>query len=175
MADLFLQDSWNSTKLPARAAPLPSTPAIRATPDPERTPAGYLSAPDLVSARAIARLEGELVEVIGERSESSSAYVMPNGNGITQTGSGPVWVPQGGDGTKTQDWTPVDLTLVEAADGSVQPTAHVGDLVLSGAAHDTTAAVALATVTDPGTGATSSLEWVGDLPAPLLGFESERI
>ncbi|MFJ2298196.1 RHS repeat-associated core domain-containing protein [Oerskovia paurometabola] len=122
----------------------------------------------MVSARAIARLENELVEVIGERTESSSTYVLPNGNGITQAGSGPVWVPQGGDGTKTEDWSAVDLTLVADEDGSVRPVAHPGDLVLAGKADAGPEAVELATVTDPETGVRSSLEWAGDLPEPVL-------
>ncbi|OCI29632.1 tRNA nuclease WapA precursor [Oerskovia enterophila] len=137
-------------------------------PEPERTEAGYLSAPDLVSARAIARLEDELVEVIGERTESSSTYVMPNGNGVTQSGSGPVWVPRGGDGSKVEDWAAVDLTLVAAEDGSVRPVAQVADLVLAGETAAGTKPVALASVTDPETGVRSSLEWTGDLPVPVL-------
>jgi YD repeat-containing protein len=157
------------TGVPAQAVDVPAAPAApAAAPEPERTAAGYLSAPDMVSARAIARLEDEIVEVIGERTEFSSTYVLPNGNGITQAGSGPVWVPQGGDGTKTEDWSPVDLTLVVAEDGTVQPVAHPGDLVLAGKVDAGPEPVGLATVTDPETGVRSSLEWTGDLPEPVL-------
>lgn len=157
------------TGVPAQAVDVPAAPAApAAAPEPERTAAGYLSAPDMVSARAIARLEDEIVEVIGERTEFSSTYVLPNGNGITQAGSGPVWVPQGGDGTKTEDWSPVDLTLVVAEDGTVQPVAHPGDLVLAGKVDAGPEPVGLATVADPETGVRSSLEWTGDLPEPVL-------
>lgn len=158
------------TAIPAHATDVPAAPAApaAAAPEPERTAAGYLSAPDMVSARAIARLENEIVEVVGERTEFSSTYALPNGTGITQAGSGPVWVPRGGDGTKLEDWAPVDLTLVADEDGSVRPVAHPGDLVLAGKADAGPEAVELATVTDPETGVRSSLEWTGDLPEPVL-------
>ena len=157
------------TAIPAQAADVPAAPAAPApAPEPERTAAGYLSAPDMVSARAIARLEDELVEVIGERTEFSSTYALPTGATTTQAGSGPVWVPQGGDGSKAEDWAPVDLTLIVAADGVVRPEAHIGDLVLSGASGDIDGTASLATVTDPETGVRSSLEWSGSLPEPVL-------
>ena len=123
---------------PARAG---ATSAIPATPDAE------LTAPDAVSAAAIARLQGAPVEVLGERTETSSVFAMPDGTAMAGSASGPVWVRKGGDGTSAADWAPVDLTLGVRADGSVAPVAQGAGLVLSGGGSS-----ALASVTDPRSG-----------------------
>jgi RHS repeat-associated protein len=129
-----------------------------------------LTAPDAVSAAAIARLENQPVEVLAERTEAGSVFVLPDGTRAAGLGSGPVWVRRGGDGTSADDWASVDLTLQQAEDGAIRPVAHSGDLVLSGAVAqaDDQATVPLATVTDPTSGTTTSVQWGGDLPAPEL-------
>jgi len=91
-----------------------------------------LTAPDGVSARAIARLEGKPVEVLGERSETGSVFALPDGTMAVGMGSGPVWVRTGGDGTAAADWAAVDLTLVQGDDGSIRPVAQSANLTLSG-------------------------------------------
>ncbi|KQR16601.1 hypothetical protein ASF78_04330 [Cellulomonas sp. Leaf334] len=63
-----------------------------------------------MSARAIARLEDQPVEVLGLRTEVGSVFALPDGTMAAGQGSGPVWVRLGGDGTTTEDWAPVDLT-----------------------------------------------------------------
>lgn len=108
-----------------------------------------LTAPDAVSAATIARLEGEPVEILGERTESGSVYALPDGSRAAGLGAGPVWVRQGGDGTNAEDWAPVDLTLEVGDDGLVRPVAQSAGLVLSGgttAAEAAAAAAAAASV-----------------------------
>jgi RHS repeat-associated protein len=161
--------------LPAEAAVRPAVaaaaPTTSATAEAGTEDAGPLTAPDVVSAAAIARLEDQPVEVLAERTEFGSVYVLPDGTMASGTGSGPVWVRQGdGDGTADEDWAPVDLTLVADEDGSVRPVAHSGDLVLAGGstADPATGTVRLAQITDPATGITTAVHWDGDLPDPEL-------
>ncbi|WP_144425428.1 polymorphic toxin-type HINT domain-containing protein [Cellulosimicrobium cellulans] len=164
-----------SVGLPAAAQPVsaaepPATQVPATSPEPERTVGGYLWAPDAVSAKAIARLEDEPVEVVGERTPFSSTYALPTGAMALQSAPGPVWVPQGeGDGTALEDWAQTDLALVVDEDGAVRPVAHIGDLEVSGGGEpDTTGLVELASVTDPETGVRSALSWSGALPEPRL-------
>lgn len=157
--------------LPAVAAPtrLAAEPDVPVTPS--AAPADDLTAPDAVSASVIARLEDRPVEVLAERTEFGSVFVLPDGTMASGTGAGPVWVRQGdGDGTHEDDWTPVDLTLTTSQDGTVRPAAHSGDLVLAGESVPDPAngIVALARLTDPATGVTTSIDWSGELPAPEL-------
>ncbi|WP_264031019.1 DNRLRE domain-containing protein [Cellulosimicrobium sp. SH8] len=164
-----------SVGLPAVAQPLvaveaPASDVPVTVPEPERTDGGYLWAPDAVSAKAIARLEDEPVEVVGERTPMSSSYALPTGAMVLQSAPGPVWVPRGeGDGTALEDWAQTDLALVEGEDGVVRPVAHFGGLEVSGGgAPGADGLVELAAVTDPETGARSALSWSGALPAPRL-------
>ncbi|UOY03792.1 hypothetical protein [Blastococcus sp. PRF04-17] len=126
---------------------------------------GALQAPDAPSARTIARLEGERVEVIGERTESSSTWALPDGSMQTGMAPGPIWVHQGGDGTEAADWAPVDLTLEMAEDGSIRPKAHPADLTLAG---EGAPAEGLLVSMEREDGASLGLEWEGELPAPRL-------
>jgi RHS repeat-associated protein len=157
------------TGLPAIATPPapPPAEAVTAT-DPASTEP--LTAPDAVSAAAIARLEGRPVEALADRTETSSVYVLPDGTKASGMGAGPVWVRQGGDGTQEEDWAQVDLALQVTEDGTVRPGAHSGDLVLAGAtaAPADGSPVDLATVTDPATGASTSVQWDGALPEPEI-------
>lgn len=129
-----------------------------------------LTAPDRVSAVTIARLEGEPVEVLGERTITSSVFALPDGTMAAGMSSGPIWVPLGGDGTQVEDWAPVDLTLQAGTDGLVRPVAHPAGLVVSGGSAAGTAAdaeVLVASLTTE-TGVTSAINWVGPLPVPRL-------
>jgi RHS repeat-associated protein len=156
--------------LPAQAAvvPEPSTAPPAATDMASDAP---LTAADAVSAAAIARLEGRPVEVLAERTEAGSVYVLPDGTMAAGMGSGPVWVRDGdGDGTHPEDWAPVDLTLEKSDDGAVRPVAQSGDLTLAGASvpEPGATAVDLATLTDVGTGVSTTVRWEGELPEPEL-------
>lgn len=135
------------------------------------SPEAGLTAPDAVSAAAVARLEGVPVEVLGERTETGSVFVLPDGTRAAAVGSGPVWVRQGGDGTHESDWAAVDLTLQASADGLVRPVAQVGDLALSGGTPSSAGpddGVELASLTDSESGLRTSLRWQGVLPVPEL-------
>ncbi|QHT57591.1 DNRLRE domain-containing protein [Cellulomonas sp. H30R-01] len=127
-----------------------------------------LTAPDVASARTIARLEGRPVEVLGERTEFGSVFVLPDGTMATGQGSGPVWVRQGGDGTAAEDWAPVDLSLSVGEDGLVRPAAHTGDLTFAGASAAVDGTVDLVSATDPQTGITTRVGWDGALPEPTI-------
>ena len=129
---------------------------------------GTLSAPDALSAAAIARLQNAPVEVLAERTEFGSVFILPDGTRAAGVASGPVWVRRGGDGTRASDWSAVDLTLKVASDGSVRPVAQVGDLTLSGGSSQTSGSVDLAAVTDSRSGARASVQWQGALPTPEL-------
>ncbi|MCF4123654.1 DNRLRE domain-containing protein [Antribacter sp. KLBMP9083] len=154
----------------AVAVPMPVAEAVPVEIPAERTEGGYLWAPDIASATVIAGLEDEPVEVLGERTPSSSTYVMPSGVMAFQSTSGPVWVPTGdGDGTALADWAQTDLTLATAGDGTVRPVAQIGDLTLSGGGQPgESGTIDVARLTDPESGVVSVLAWPGVLPAPRL-------
>ncbi|TQN42634.1 hypothetical protein FHU33_2040 [Blastococcus colisei] len=131
-----------------------------------RGPDGVLQAPDAATASTIARLEGERVEIVGERTERSSSWALPDGTFAAGMASGPIWVRQGdGDGTSAADWAAVDLTLEQASDGTVAPKAHPGGLELAG--EGTPEDGLLVAVHGPD-GETVGLQWTEALPAPRL-------
>ena len=124
-----------------------------------------LQVSDMASARSVAAQEGEPVEVIAKRTESSSTWVLPDGNLSTSFAAGPVWVRLGGDGTQAQDWALVDLTLQATADGTVRPKAHPGDLVLAGAGTPDDGRLLSMSRS---AGEALGLAWDGALPGPEL-------
>ncbi|MGY1843128.1 DNRLRE domain-containing protein [Modestobacter sp. SYSU DS0875] len=145
------------------APPAPDAPAQE---EPARGPGGGLEAPDAASARTIARLEGEKVEVVGDRTETSTTWALPDGSMSTGLASGPVWIRTGdGDGTSSADWAAVDLTLELADDGTVQPKAHPADLVLAG---EGTSDDGLLVSMNRQNGESVGIEWTGSLLAPRL-------
>jgi RHS repeat-associated protein len=149
--------------LPATAATRsePAAPPAKAAgPDGSTT----LVAPDAVSARAIARLQNQPVEIVGERSETSSTYAQPDGSLSLGTAAAPIWVRKGGDGSRVGDWALVDTTLVANADGSVSTVATTEPLKLSGAR----SARAGGSLLSFGSTVGVDLSWDGPLPAPVL-------
>jgi len=141
-------------------------PASVATGKPQRGSHGALVAPDGVSAQVNARLAGERVEDLSQRTETSSTFAMPDGSWQSALSLSPVWVRTGGDGTAEDDWEQFDATL-KAVDGGFRPVAHPGSVVVSGAQDTGEDGVSVvASLTDPATGVTSELTFPGDLPAP---------
>jgi hypothetical protein len=135
----------------------------------EQVPAGAegaLEAPDIASARTIARLQGARVEVIGERTEVSSTWALPDGTMSTGQAAGPIWIRQGdGDGTSSADWKAVDLTLEAAGDGTIQPKGHPNGLVIAGEGLPDDG---LLLSMRGGEGQSVGLEWEQALPKPRL-------
>ncbi|TFV63134.1 DNRLRE domain-containing protein [Geodermatophilus sp. DF01-2] len=162
LAAALLAETFVVTQ-PAYAAPGEEPPSQA---EPVRGEDGGLQAPDIATARTIARLEGERVEVVGERTETSSTWALPNGTMATGQAMAPIWVRQGdGDGTSAADWAPVDLTLELGEDGRVRPKAHPDGLVLAGAGVPEDGALAAMVGPD---GGTVGVAWTESLPEPRL-------
>lgn len=73
-------------------------------------------AADVVSARVAARAQGTRVEAASERNEFSRTWVNPDGTLTTTVSAGQSSVKDAKGG-----WRDVDLTMAQAADGSVGP------------------------------------------------------
>ena len=151
---------------PSPAAAAPRDGAAAEAAGPARRSDGGLEAPDIASARTIAALEGEQVEVVGERTPTSSTWVNPDGTLTQGQAPAPVWVRTGaGDGTTSADWAAVDLALEKKDDGSIAPKAHPADLVLAGAGVPASGAWLGMT---GGDGRSVGLQWTDRLPEPRL-------
>ncbi len=154
--------------MPAAAAPPEAGPA-EAEPVVADDVEEALSAADGFAAATLARLTGQRVEDLSQRTETQSVYALADGQWQLAAATGPVWVRTGGDGTAEQDWAEANATLVRGTGGTWTPVAHSGDVVLSG---EQTAAdggeVVVAELTDPATGVTSVVTWPGDLPEPVV-------
>jgi RHS repeat-associated protein len=125
-----------------------------------------LTAPDVATARIIAKLYDHRVEVIGQRTETTSTWADPKGTLTSSIYSTPIWVREGGDGNQEADWAPVDLTLQRNTDGSITPKAHPNDLTIAGGGSASTPT--LFTLTDGQGGGAVSFGWKGRLPQPTL-------
>jgi YD repeat-containing protein len=117
------------------------------------------SRPDEGAALITARVCGGKVQIAGATTETSEAWALPSGQIERHIAAAPVRVRRDGA------WTPIDLTLVELADGTVVPKADPNNLVLSGA-QTTTSEHELAT-TGAGTRRVA-MTWTGALPKPTL-------
>ncbi|MFC0675652.1 DNRLRE domain-containing protein [Brachybacterium hainanense] len=134
-------------------------------------PAPEVSAPvapsstDFPSALIQARANGKRVEVTGERSESSTTWVNPDGSVTTEQFAAPVRFQDPGG-----DWQRIDTTLEEQQDGSVAPVAVPDGIELAGSVAGTEAEPAEVASLDAGddTAWNVALAWGGDLPAPVL-------
>ncbi|MGQ0841007.1 LamG-like jellyroll fold domain-containing protein [Actinokineospora sp.] len=125
-------------------------------------PSGSRPALDQDAALDQARESNERVRVPSLTTESSETWANPDGTVTAEMASGPVRVKRG------TEWTPVDLTLVRGADGSVRPRAHPRDLVLAGAGGPQTRD--LASVAAPG--GLVAMQWSGALPEPVLAGDT---
>jgi RHS repeat-associated protein len=147
--------------------PLAVTAPMAAVPAPQAAAAVQLapsvkcpaSLPDEAAALITSRMCGGKVRIDDATSETTEAFALPSGQVERQVSIAPVRVKQAGK------WTPVDLTLMPNADGTVSPRAQTGNLVLSGAQTDD-GQHPLATV---GTGSHRvAASWTGELPKPVL-------
>lgn len=143
-------------------------PSIGEPPAARDAGAAPLEAADGPTARTIARVRGVPVEILSERTEHGSVFVLPDGTMLAGQASGPVWVRRGGDGSASADWAPVDLALGKSADGMIRPKAHPGDLAFAGGPSSEAAGVDVAVVTDSTSGIATRVRWDGELPEPQL-------
>ncbi|MEV6209571.1 RHS repeat-associated core domain-containing protein [Kitasatospora sp. NPDC051914] len=115
-----------------------------------------LTALDVPSAIATARLRKARVEVLGEAAEQSRTWANPNGTLTTESYALPIRFKRDGQ------WVDVDTTLKAGSDGSVAPRGHAKGLKLAGGGKDAILAV-------QGNGVHQvSVGWKGNLPKPSL-------
>ncbi|MCX5214893.1 DNRLRE domain-containing protein [Kitasatospora sp. NBC_00240] len=145
--------------------------AFAAAPTGDTAKPAPASAADIPSARVAARLSGQRVEALSERTETSTTWVNKDGSLTSDLFAGPVRYRK--DGT----WVDVDLTLQAGADGSVAPKAHPQGLKLAGAGGTRSKSLAEAqsgkgedrTLVTLGQGEQQvELQWKGGLPKPVL-------
>lgn len=153
---------------PAAASSATSASSVSVSRSAARDDQGDLTAPDAVAASVNARLTGERVEDLSQRTESSSTFALPDGSWQTSYATEPVWVRRGGDGTSLEDWAAQDSSLSANGDGSYSPVAQAGGVRLSGAREAAGGVSVVASLTDPETGVTSQVTFPGDLPAPKV-------
>ncbi|GAA0659469.1 hypothetical protein GCM10010193_07930 [Kitasatospora atroaurantiaca] len=121
-----------------------------------KAPSGPLTAPDLASAIATARLRKAKVEVLGAGTEQTKTWANPDGTLTTDSYALPFRFKRDGQ------WVDVDTTLQAAPDGSVAPKGHTKGLKLAGGGKNPTLAA-------EGAGAHQiAIGWQGNLPKPSL-------
>ncbi|MBV2151543.1 DNRLRE domain-containing protein [Kitasatospora sp. SUK 42] len=140
------------------------------------------TAADIPSARVAARLSGQRVEALSERTETSTTWVNKDGSLTTELSAGPIrfrrdGAPSGNTGKDAADWVDVDLALQTGVDGSVAPKAHPNGLKLAGSggtrarsyAESQSAKGEDRTLVTLGRGDQQvELQWKGGLPKPEL-------
>lgn len=155
------------------ATPAPVAPSSGATAKPSKTDgtlpvggdglvalSGVLSRPDQISAAVTARATGKPVEVLGQRSETSRQFVLPDGRMYAETSGAPVQFKDP-SATTTSGWRRVDTRLVKDSSG-IHPVAVPGAVSLGTGTTDV-----VSDIEADGTGARFGLEGVS-LPAPTL-------
>ncbi|MFJ9551432.1 DNRLRE domain-containing protein [Streptomyces erythrochromogenes] len=134
-------------------------------------PQSATTAADIPSARVAARLSGQRVEALSERTETSTTWVNKDGSLTTDMAAGPIRFQDPATGT----WRDVDVELAAASDGSVYSKAHPRGLKLAGKS-GTKASSLRAAQSAPATDLVTlgqgeeaiTLQWRGGLPAPKL-------
>ncbi|MEF9907136.1 DNRLRE domain-containing protein [Streptomyces sp. P9-A2] len=111
-------------------------------------------APDITSAQLAAKLSGQRVEALSERTVDAGTWANPDGTLTTESYSGPVRVKENGR------WKPLDTTLVDTG-AQLEPKTAVADVVLSNGGNEDFASVSWGS-------RTFGLDWGKALPAPRL-------
>lgn len=156
----------------AEAAQVPSASSIVSA----VAPKAPLVASDVRSAQLTARVRGQRVEALSERTEDSSTWVNPDGSFTSESFAGAVRMR---DTAAESGWVDLDPTLVRSGDGSVAARAHPEFLKLSGPVASTGGTTSLVSVVDPGDPLAAATRtrsrarglswgWPGRLPAPVL-------
>jgi hypothetical protein len=86
------------------APPAAAAPQRQGTGSPSRTAAPVTERPDRPSAMLTARVQGSRVEILSERTETSSTYANPDGTLTTDQYAGPVRFRDGAG-----NWRDIDL------------------------------------------------------------------
>ena len=116
---------------------------------------GPAEAKDETSALLMARLQNRRIEVLGERTSSSTMYALPDGTFTAEAYAGPVRVKQA-DGS----WQDVDTTLSDTGD-ALAPETAAADITVSDGGDEQLASV---TKGDDSFG----LGWASQLPDPTV-------
>ncbi|MFG2816008.1 DNRLRE domain-containing protein [Streptomyces sp. NPDC048410] len=120
----------------------------------DKKPTGPAQAANTASAVLMARLQGRRIEVLSERTESSTTWALPSGSLQTESFAGPVRVKQNGT------WRNVDTSLSDQGD-DLKPKAAVADVAVSDGGTGRLASVAR--------GRTRfAMGWQDKLPAPKV-------
>jgi hypothetical protein len=114
--------------------------------------------PAEMAAAAQARESGRQVLVDALTSETTQVWALPEGGFRAEIAAGIERFRRNGA------WTPIDLTLRKAADGSIAPVAHPNDLRISGARSGTGSELASVAAG----GSRVAMQWAGALPEPVL-------
>jgi len=129
------------------------------------------TAADIASARVAARLRGQRVEALSERTGNSTTWANPSGTLTTELSAGDIRFRD----PLTGQWRDVDLNLVTQADGTVASKGHPKGLRLAkpggerlGALKDGAQAVGRNLVTLGEGDQSITLQWKGGLPKPKL-------
>jgi len=136
------------------ADPAPALAGVRSAPSAVATDKAPLEATDLRSAQLTARVRGQRVEVLSQRTEATTTWANPNGSLTSDESMGPVRVRKG-DG-----WVPLDMDLVEVA-GGWAPKASPSAVTFSAGGDGP--AVKLAEDSKK-----VQLDWTRTLPAPVI-------
>ncbi|MFI0929965.1 DNRLRE domain-containing protein [Streptomyces sp. NPDC021012] len=143
---------------------------VSAAPAEVEKPAATQAA-DIPSARVAARLSGQRVEALSERTETSTTWVNKDGSLTSEIAGGPIRFRD----PATGEWRDVDVELAARPDGSVESKAHPRGLRLagrSGAKAPSLKAAQAAPATDLvtlGEGDQQiTLQWRGGLPRPEI-------
>ncbi|WP_237518289.1 hypothetical protein [Streptomyces sp. SID4982] len=119
-----------------------------------RKPAGAAEAANTASAVLMARSQGRRIEVLSERTESSTTWALPSGSLRTESFAGPVRVK------RNDKWQNIDTSLSDQGD-DLKPKAAVADVTVSDGGEGRLASVAR--------GRTRfTMGWQSRLPAPKV-------
>ncbi|WP_327249292.1 RHS repeat-associated core domain-containing protein [Streptomyces sp. NBC_01320] len=146
-----------------------AAPAVQVQQKPAAQP--VTATADVTSARVAARLSGQRVEALSERTETSTTWANKDGSLTTELSAGPVRFRD----PATGDWRDVDVALAAQQDGSIAAKAHPQGLTLAGKT-GTPARSMRAAQAAPATDLVTlgqedeqiTLQWRGGLPAPQL-------
>ncbi|WP_267884805.1 phospholipase A2 [Streptomyces sp. NRRL S-87] len=117
---------------------------------------GPAEAPNAASARLMAKVQKRRIEILAERTDSTSTFANPDGTTTLESFTGPIRAKD-----EHGNWAPIDMTLVPEG-GKIQPRQAAADVELSdGGTGEPLAAV------DKGKHSLG-VAWEGKLPKPKL-------